>query len=179
MKEEIQEPVSYAKAATAAGSLVQKDQKALTSRISSPQRKQQPRTLSIREASPQKAKVMEYSISSTAIRDLSEMTKGFRNFAAGGHLESDRKLAAMAERDDTEARQKRLDEENFAALFGGKENEVAADNKQKTKKGNDVNLVRTLDNGLGGSRGVWKGTMEVPQKKGGPSKEQEPSLLDL
>jgi len=167
IQEEIPEPVNYAKAAT---SSPQKENKPI-SRGASPQ-KRQSCTLPIREALPQKGKIPEYSASSSAFRDLSEVTQGYRDFAAGGHIESDRNLAALAERDNAEARQKRLDDENYAALFGGTEGEVAA------KKG-DLKLVRTKDDGQGGSRGVWKGRMEVPQAKKAGSKKEESSLLDL
>lgn len=162
------EPVSYAKATT--GPPTKKSlppSPASGARTTSPAKKRQPRTLPLRETSPQKAKAVEFSAASPAVR--ADMTQGYRNFAAGGHIESDKKFAAMAEQENVEARQKRLDEENYEALFGGTEQETGAEQKKDTMK-----LVRTKNDG----KGVWKGTMEVPQATKGGSKKNENSLLD-
>ena len=101
-------------------------------------------------------------------------TQSYRDFAAGGHVESDKKLAAMMEREAAEARGKQLDEENFAALFSDPVDAVVVDMSKK------MTLVRTLSNGKGGRRGVWKGTYRPPRSKNAsPSKKEEASLLDL
>lgn len=117
------------------------------------------------------------SPSVSALGNIEMETRAFQDYAAGGHIESDRNLAAIAERENAEARLKRLDEENFAALFG----EVnVAKGGILTEKPDNVNLVRTKTDGQGGSRGIWKGTLEVPRKDTdmGTAKEGA-SLLDL
>ena len=105
-------------------------------------------------------------------RDIPQSTQSFRDYAAGGHVEADRRLAALAERDAAEARGRQLDEENYAALFS--DPAVLVD---KTTK---MTLARITSDGEGGSRGVWKGTYE-PQRStnASPAKEEEASLLDL
>ena len=105
-------------------------------------------------------------------RDIPQSTQSFRDYAAGGHVEADRRLAALAERDAAEARGRQLDEENYAALFS--DPVVLVD---KTTK---MTLARITSDGEGGSRGLWKGTYE-PQRStnASPAKEEEASLLDL
>lgn len=114
---------------------------------------------------------------SYAPRNTEMETRAFQDYAAGGHIESDKNLASIAEQESAEARRKLLDEENFAALFS----EVnVKKGKNLTQKPDGVNLVRTRTNAQGGSRGIWKGTIEIPQKdeNKGASKE-DTSLLDL
>lgn len=107
-------------------------------------------------------------------RGVLHNTQPYRDFAAGGHVEYDKNLAALAEREAAEAQGKQLDDDNFAALFGDPEDAALID---KTKK---MTLVRTMSNGQGGSRGVWKGTYKPPRSKNtSPSKKEEASLLDL
>lgn len=100
-------------------------------------------------------------------RDIVHATQPFRDYADGGHVESDRNLAALAEREAAEARGKRLDEESFDLLFSND----AADMVDKADK---MTLGRTV--GEGGSRGVWKGTWSTDASSS--RKEEEPSLLD-
>ena len=89
-------------------------------------------------------------------------------------MESDRNLVALAEREAAEARGKQLDKENFAALFGKSEEEGLVDTTEKMR------LVRTVSNGKGGSRGLWKGTYESSRYQTvGTSTREEASLLDL
>lgn len=95
-------------------------------------------------------------------------TQPYRDFATGGHVESDRNLAALLQREAAEAQGKQLDKENFAALFSNSEGAVPVD---ETKK---MTLVRRMPDGKGGSRGVWKEAFG-----GSPSKKEEASLLDL
>jgi len=102
-------------------------------------------------------------------------TRAFQAYAAGGHIQSDKTLAAIAERENAEARLKRLDEENFAALFS--EVNVAKGGVLTENKPGNVNLVRTKTDGQGGSRGVWKGTFEVPREE--VDAKEGDSLLDL
>lgn len=111
-------------------------------------------------------------------RDIKQEIKPFREYAAGGHADSDKNLAALAalaEQESVEARQKRLDDETYSALFGDSSALVLTE-----RKTDNVELVRTKSDGMGGSRGVWKGTFEVPKaKKTSPKKTEENSLLDL
>ncbi len=112
-----------------------------------------------------------------ALGNIEMETRAFQDYAAGGHIESDKNLAAIAERENAEARLKRLDEENFAALFS----EVnVAKGGVLTEKPDNVNLIRTKTDGQGGSRGVWKGTFEVPREdKNTETSKEGASLLDL
>ena len=103
-------------------------------------------------------------------RDIPQSTQPFRDYATGGHVEADRRLYALAERDAAEARGRQLDKENYAALFS---EAVLVD---KTEK---MTLARTKSNGEGGSRGLWKGTYEPRSANASPTKEEETSLLDL
>ena len=127
-------------------------------------------------------------------------TGEFQSFAEGGYIESDRKLAELAEQENAVARQKQLDEENWSGLFGetkDRDNTNILDqdlpdgwklakrkkNKKKAEIDENVKLVRTKDDGRGGNRGVWKGNVKWPEwersaeKKGG--KGEDRSLLDL
>ena len=47
-------------------------------------------------------------------RDIPHDTQPYVDYAAGRHVESDKALAALGEREAAEARGKQLDEENFA-----------------------------------------------------------------
>ena len=42
-----------------------------------------------------------------------------------------------------------------------------------------MELVRLKSDGEGGSRGIWKGTFEVPRAGTADTKKNEESLLDL
>jgi len=110
--------------------------------------------------------------SAPASQDLHQNIGPFRDYAAGGHVDSDNSFAMIAENESLEARQKRLDDETFAALFG----ETDAPGLAKSK--DNVSLVRTKQDGEGGTRGIWKGTFEVPQANSIRPKD-EMSLLDL
>ncbi|CAD6587978.1 MAG: hypothetical protein ASARMPRED_003367 [Alectoria sarmentosa] len=101
---------------------------------------------------------------------ISHDTQPYRDFAAGGHVEFDKNLVALAEQEAAEARGKQLDEENFAALFSDPGDATLVANSKK------MTLVRTMSNGEGGSRGVWKGTYKPPRPK---NASPEASLLDL
>ena len=103
-------------------------------------------------------------------RDIPQSTQPFRDYATGGHVEADRRLHALAERDAAEAQGRQLDKENYAALFS--DSAVLVD---KTEK---MTLARTRSNGEGGSRGLWKGTYE-PSTNANPTKKEETSLLDV
>ena len=112
--------------------------------------------------------------------NISNQTQGYRDYAAGGHVASDKSLAALQAKQDAAARQERLDEENYRALF------PETDEGLKPKKAGEdnVKLVRTMSNGKGGNRGRWEGTFQVPKaenKKPGKKeeKEEEVNLLDL
>ena len=86
-----------------------------------------------------------------------------------GH--SDKGLAAKAQEESVEARQKRLDEENYAGLFGDTKAPVVKD------RVDNVTLRHTKSDGAGGTRGVWRGTINVPiRQSSGDS--HETSLLD-
>jgi helicase required for RNAi-mediated heterochromatin assembly 1 len=164
------QPLDYAKATrTSVTTLVEKKQGS-GSRQSSPEKKQQHGSAS--RASPQ---VLEYVAGTCQdLRGRARETQLYRDFAAGGHVESDKNLAALAQKENAEARQKQLDKESYEALFGGTEEDVLA------KELDNVKLVRTKSNGRGGTRGVWKGTFEVPRSEStSPKKQQEGNLLDL
>ena len=107
-------------------------------------------------------------------RDIPQATQPYRDFATHGHAESDRNLAALAEREAAEALQRygeQLDEENFAALFNDPGDSVLINQTKEMK------LVHTKPDGKGGNRSVWKGTYNRSTQAHSTSKE-EPSLLD-
>lgn len=116
--------------------------------------------------------------------NVSHQTQGYRDYAAGGHVASDKSLAALQAKQDAAARQQRLDEENYRALFpemGMVEGGLMA---KKTGGDENVRLVRTMEDGKGGNRGRWEGTFRVPKAEGRkPGKEEEReevvNLLDL
>ena len=107
-------------------------------------------------------------------RDIPHDTQPYRDYAAGGHVESDKALATLCEREAAKAQGKHLDEENFRLLFSDPADAVLV---EKTEK---MTLVRTRSNGKGGSRGLWSGSYEVPSSKNVSSrtKEEARSLLD-
>ena len=102
---------------------------------------------------------------------LAQETQIFRDYAAGGHVVSDMNLAALANRENAAARNIHLEKEDLIS-FGAGEDEGLAE------RIDNVRLVRTMSNGRGGSRGLWKGTFEVPRPKTASPKE-EANLLDL
>ena len=105
-------------------------------------------------------------------RDVPQVTQPYRDFAAGGHIESDKNLVALAERETAKARGKQLDEENFAALFSDQGEEVPKNEVD------NMTLVRTSDR-KGGSRRQWKGTYQTSMfQDASPSQKEETSLLD-
>lgn len=127
------------------------------------------------------SQIPAYSVEDFPIlRNISSQTQGYRDYAAGGHVASDKSLAALQAKQDAAARQERLDEENYRALFA----ETDEDLKPKKAVDDNVKLVRTMSNGKGGNRGRWEGTFQVPKaenKKPGKKeeKEEEVNLLDL
>lgn len=101
--------------------------------------------------------------------DLARATQPFRDYAEGGHVASDRTLAALAEREAAEARGRRLDEESFDLLFRNDPADgVVVDGNEA------VRLIRPVGGG-GGGRGVWKGTWSADA---GSGRKEEASLLD-
>ncbi len=107
-------------------------------------------------------------------RDIPHDTQPYRDYAAGGYVESDKALAALGEREAAKAQGKRLDEENFRLLFSDPADAVLVERIEK------MTLVRTKSNGKGGSRGLWSGTYELLSSKNASSgtKEEAGSLLD-
>lgn len=81
------------------------------------------------------------------MRGHARETQLYRDFVAAGHVESDKNLAALAEKENAEARQKQLDQESYEALFGGTEEDALA------KELDNVKLVRTKSNGR---RDSWR-----------------------
>jgi hypothetical protein len=100
--------------------------------------------------------------------------QAFRDFANGGHVQSDAELAALAATETLRKLQlQKADQEMASALFG--DDIVAAPETEKQQ----VTLVRTSSHPNGTTRGVWKGTygmteMEVLKEP----QPQEASLLD-
>lgn len=126
------------------------------------------------------SQIPAYSVEDFPIlQNISNQTQGYRDYAAGGHVASDKSLAALQAKQDAAARQKRLDEENYRALFP----ETEEGSKPKKAGDDNVKLVRTMSNGKGGNRGRWEGTFQVPKaenkKPGKKQKEEEVNLLDL
>ena len=127
------------------------------------------------------SQIPTYSVDDFPIlRNISNPTQGYRDYAAGGHVASDKSLAALQAKQDAAARQERLDEENYRALFP----ETGEGLKPRKAADDDVKLVRTISNGKGGNRGRWEGIFQVPKaenKKPGKEegKEEEVNLLDL
>ena len=129
------------------------------------------------------SQIPAYSVDDFPMLRNTNPTQGYRDYAAGGHVASDKSLAALQAKQDAATRQKRLDDENYRALFpeageGLKPKKAAADD--------NVKLVRTMSNGKGGNRGRWEGTFQVPkaenrklEKKDEKEKEEEVNLLDL
>ena len=89
-----------------------------------------------------------------------------------GPVQPNQNPRVFTERENLELRQKRLDDETFAALFG----DPSA--PSLTERIDNVNLVRTRPDGEGGKRGLWTGTFEVPQSDPIETKEKD-DLLDL
>ena len=111
--------------------------------------------------------------SGSAQRDIPQDTQPFRDFAAGGHVESDEHLVTLMEREAAETCGRQLDEDNYAALFGDPGDDVLVD-----EIGN-MTLVRTMSNGKGGDRGVWKGTYKASRTQDASTRrKEEASLLD-
>ena len=74
--------------------------------------------------------------------------QAFRDFALGGHVQSDAELAAMAANELAELRLQQADSDMSNALFG----------TENVVMGQDMRLVRTASDANGMKRGVWKGT---------------------
>lgn len=107
-------------------------------------------------------------------RDIPQDTQPFRDFAGGGHVDSDKNLVALVERKAAEARSRQLDDVNFDALFREAGDKAPVDEIEK------MTLVRTISKKDGGNRGLWKGTYRPSRSQdASPSKKEEPSLLDL
>ena len=151
-----------------------------TPRVPSPQKKPSYSAVLNRPAS----QIPAYSVDDFPILgNISHQTQGYRDYAAGGHVASDKSLAALQAKQDVAARQKRLDDENYRALFP--ETEMEEGLKAKKAGDNDnVKLVRTMEDGKGGNRGRWEGTFRVPKAEnrkvvGKEEKAEEVNLLDL
>ena len=152
------------------------------SRVPSPEKKKPSYSAILNRPASQ---IPAYSVEDFPIlRNISDQTQGYRDYAAGGHVASDKSLAALQTKQDAAARQERLDEENYRALFPETEEGL----KPKKAGEDNVKLVRTISNGKGGNRGRWEGTFQVPKaenKKPGkqPGKKEEMveevNLLDL
>lgn len=99
----------------------------------------------------------------------------FRDFANGGHVQSDAELAALAAREAMNQLQlAQADEEMASALFGSDAVPATRDDEKQ-----NVTLVRSSSTPDGTKRGVWKGTYGL--KEAEVLKEpqpQPPSLLD-
>ena len=131
---------------------------------------------SVSDESPKRKRMLHSSSQypGSPQRDVPRDTQPYRDFAAGGHVESDKNLVELVEQETAKARGKQLDEENFAALFSNQADDALADEIEK------MTLVRTKSDRKGGNRGLWKGTYKTSQSQdtGRPSKKEETSLLD-
>ena len=130
---------------------------------------------SVSNGSPKKKRMLRNSSQypDSPQRDVPQDTQAYRDFAAGGHVESDKNLVALVERETAKARGKQLDEENFAALFSNQGDDALTDEIEK------MTLVRTSSDKEGGNRGLWKGTYKTLMSQDtSPSKREEASLLD-
>ena len=126
------------------------------------------------DRSPEKKRTLRHSLqhSGSPQRDIPQDTQPFRDFAAGGHVQSDENLVTLMEREAAEARGRQLDEDNYAALFGDPGDDLVDETGKMT-------LVRTMSNGKGGDRGVWKGTYKASRiQDASTRKNEEASLLD-
>ncbi|KAL2053659.1 hypothetical protein ABVK25_005963 [Lepraria finkii] len=86
--------------------------------------------------------------SSSQSRGLAQETQLFQDFASGGHVESDKNLRALAERENAAARHRKLDTQNLVSFDDATDEDVLA-------RGLDyVKPVYTKSNGQGGTRGV-------------------------
>lgn len=108
------------------------------------------------------------------LRELTEEGQAFRDFAAGGHVQSDAEMASrLAEEAMAQLRLEQADQEMAKALFG-------TDEEREAQK---VRLVKTETHANGAVRGVWKGTYlgevgdEGEEKRSGRA-PTESSLLD-
>lgn len=95
---------------------------------------------------------------------LTGRTQAFRDFAEGGHIESDANFAAMLE---SQLDLQKADDAMASALFGGG---IAEPQK--------VTLVRTASDANGTSRGIWKGVYGKEEAEVDGAKDETPSLLD-
>lgn len=139
--------------------------------VDSLERGRKPRNAPQSDVSPQ---LMEVSGDEEKThRKIARETQAFRDYAAGGHVESDRSLVALAKQEAAEARRKQLDEDNWNALFGTLEDLVPA---QKTK---EATLVQFKSDGQGSNRSTWQGTFDPRRAQGAQSNTKETSLLDL
>ena len=119
--------------------------------------------------------------------------QAFRDFANGGHVQSDAELAALAARQAmNQLRLEKADEEMASALFGNDDDGPSAaaatttttttttTRGKKKKQKQNVKLVKSSSHPDGTTRGVWKGTYgtttEVEVLK--DPQPQPPSLLD-
>ena len=194
--EQATQPLDYAQAIKPLVTPPEKENPSRYSRSSSPEKKnkQQPPTQPIeyaqaiktlvtplgkenqdryfRSSSPEKKDQAPQNSSQS--RGPAQETQLFRDFASGGHVESDKNLRALAERESAAARHRKLDTEHLISFDDATDKEILAKNLDNVK------LVRTKSNGQGGTRGVWKGTCEVPRSENAsPKRQQEGSLLDL
>ena len=102
-------------------------------------------------------------------RDVPQNTQSYRDFAAGGHVQSDKNLVTLAERGAAEAQTAKLDEENYAALFGDRQDDRTID------EGDKMTLFRKKSNG----KSVWKGTWRPSRSESvNRSENEKASLLD-
>lgn len=96
--------------------------------------------------------------------------QAYREFAAGGHVQADADITAIAKELTAQQELQRLDEENAAALFG-----LNADDVPPTGT-DEPTLIKSRQTADGTIRNTWT---TIHRSQGHPSsKPQEPSLLD-
>ena len=105
------------------------------------------------------------------IKDPNDPLIASHEISTNNHSRSQKALAAKAQEESVEARQRRLDEENYAGLFGDPKAPIVKDSVD------NVTLRHTKSDGAGGTRGVWRGTINVPVRENSRD-SHETSLLD-
>lgn len=108
--------------------------------------------------------------------ELTPEAQAFRDFADGGYVAADAAAANSAADVAAKERQRKLDADNHAALFGNDEGDLMT--TSLVPRTNELRLTTSRQVRDGTIRNVYEGSYS--SLVAGPSgKKQEPSLLDL